>query len=328
MEETGRILAQRIKSLIIERFPGNFNYTPYLAKVMKVHEKTVLAKLRGASPFTFEEVYKISKALNISPNDIFRKEGKRETHSMEIYIHNFSAHREDQWVVDRSLEAYKLASSSPNSTYMIATNTVPDFIFAEYEWVAKFNYVKWLYFNRGREETLSLSEIVLTPADREVHRQYLKYVHNFKKSIFIFNIDVMRIVCEEVFFFYNIKLLNKEEADLILEDYRCVMEEFEGICNQSSDLLDKNQNHVLFSHVLLSNDITIIDSDELKIAISHAYFHNPMVTTNISTFNIFRDWFKRWMHSANIISFSDPVQRYEFFQRQREHLEKVKSKII
>ncbi|MCD8186829.1 MAG: hypothetical protein LUD68_10455 [Rikenellaceae bacterium] len=159
-------LAGELKALLKNKFPGNYNFTPLLASLLGIHEKTVLTKLRGATPFTFEEVYKIADELDIPVSEIFNKTEREEKHPMEIYINHFSIHGENPKVLRQTLNTYRLAVSSPNSKYFVATNTLPDLVFANHEQIGRFNYMKWLYFNRGKEATI-FSKIELSRENRE-----------------------------------------------------------------------------------------------------------------------------------------------------------------
>ncbi|MCD8186222.1 MAG: hypothetical protein LUD68_07155, partial [Rikenellaceae bacterium] len=101
----------------------------------------------------------------------------------------------------------------------------------------------------------------------------------------------------------------------------------ERICNRGDFFPNDREVHFFFSKTLLPNDVTIIESDELNQVILYANYHHPISSIGIHTFHLFRQWFNRWMHSSNIISASDPEQRYDFFRRQRNYLGHLQNKL-
>ncbi|MCD8186828.1 MAG: hypothetical protein LUD68_10450 [Rikenellaceae bacterium] len=137
----------------------------------------------------------------------------------------------------------------------------------------------------------------------------------------------MRFISEEIAFFYHMNMITRPEADLLIEEYEQVISKLEEICRKGLHYSEEGEIHVFFTHILLSNDVTLIESDELNLAILYAYFHNPVVNKDIRTFQIIRQWCYCWLQSANIVSISDPLRRNEFFKRQRDYLAALKERL-
>ncbi|MCD7970081.1 MAG: hypothetical protein LUF87_06985 [Alistipes sp.] len=320
-------LAKRIRGLLQERFPGNYNYVPLLSDILGVHEKTVHKKLRGDTQFSMMELYTIGKKLDVPFGELFNETAHPDKYPMEIYMQDFSNGRENDELMRQTLDAFSLASSSENCRYYIAANTVPDIVFADYPWIARFSYMKWVYFTKGVEHTTSVSEVEFNETSLDFYRRYRDYIHSSSRTIYILHVDMTRTIAEDLLFFYKIHVISEDEARQVTEDLYKLIDNCEKLCNKGIIERRDREVYFFFSKILLPNDVIIIESDELNLVNLYANYHNPITSTGINTFNTFRQWFSLWMHSSNIISASDPEQRYEFFQKQREYLEEMQEKI-
>ncbi|MCD8071817.1 MAG: hypothetical protein LUE10_01290 [Alistipes sp.] len=272
-------LAKRIRGLLQERFPGNYNYVPLLSEILGIHEKTVHKKLRGETQFSMMEMYTIGKKLDIPFGEIFNEAAHGNKYPMEIYMQDFSNRHDNERLRQQTLDAFQLSSSSENCRYYIAANTVPDIVFADYPWIAKFSYMKWLYFSKGHEETVSVSDVEFNEKSLDFYRRYRDYIHSSSRTIYILHVDMARSIAEDILFFFKIHLITEEETRQVVEDLYKLIDDCERICNKG--IIDRGDREVyfFFSKILLPNDVIIIESDELNLVNLYANYHNPISST-------------------------------------------------
>ncbi len=303
--------------------PSGFNYAPRLAEVLNLSPKSISRKLRGETQFTLDEAVTICKTFNISLDNIYCNNGDQHKikHPLEIYIHDFTIEKEFQQTITVTLQAFKFAGESKSSKYFVASNGTPDVVYANHKWIARFYFIKWLYFNKGTKSVIPMSGISFSPEDKALHLAYLEAIKKIDRSIYILSIDMMRNVVNEIVFFFRLKHITIEEVCELVHDYHSLLDEMEEIY-QRGFLPDTGKEiDIFYSEILLSNDMTVIDSDNIKFAVIYAYFLNPVVTKSPDTFYIIRNWLHSWIRSANIINMSGENLRYRFFEKQRKDLD-------
>ncbi|MCD7972662.1 MAG: helix-turn-helix domain-containing protein [Candidatus Azobacteroides sp.] len=310
------ILAKLIPA-IEESLPKNSNYISRLANILGLTNRTVSRKLRGETQFNIEELMTLSRELGISLDGIAAVKGNGR-HLMYLSAYDWSGETDYQAAIDEALAPYKIAAESSYSRYLVATSTYPDTIFDEFPLIAKFDYLKWLYFNKGYDQSLPLSEYAI---NREFHKTYHDVVLKFKQSIYILSNHAMINLAEEVLYFYQLKLLAKEEVLQLKDSFFNLLGFLEDICTKGHLPGNRKEMTFYYSEMNLPNDLIIIDSDNVKMVRMMAFFHNTLMAKDPESIEIIRQWYNMYLRMANIISISGELNRIKFFRKQHADLE-------
>jgi len=317
-------ILESFKIKLKDRFPENFNYKRRLARILDLHPKTISRKLRGETQFTLDEVVKIAVALNISLDNLYSERNMLK-HPMEIYINDFFDKEEYPKMAEETLMAYVLASESKFSKYLVATNTLPNIVYVKYKRLARFRYLRWIYFNKGTRSMMPMSDIILNNDHDQYYQRYREALMMIGRSIYVFNINMMENAVDEVLFFLRQNLITKEDIKYMIDEYVLYLENFEEIC-QTSTLPGSDKEISFFvSDILLSNEITLINSDKIKFGAIYAFDLNPIITRSPEVFSLVESWFNSIIRSSTLISMSGEVQRSIFLNKQKEALNNLYS---
>jgi len=310
-------MLQKLVPAIKKSFPEKKSYISKLSKILNITNRTVSRKLRGEVQFTADELLTLANNLNISLDNISLGEDKYR-HSMFLSTFDWSPGGDFEDAIKEAMTPYLLALESPYPKFWVATSTYPDTVFYDLQLLAKFDYMKWLYFNKGYSQSIPLADY---PIDRNFHKRFNDIVKKFRESTYIVSINMISNIAEEILYFYRIKLLTKDEILELKKTLLYKLSIMEKICSTGYYPGTNQVMNLFYSEMNLPNDIIIIDSDTVKMVSITAFFHNTIMAKDNTTIEIIKQWYQTYLRTANVISVSGEMNRIKFFRKQYSDLE-------
>ncbi|WP_029902723.1 helix-turn-helix transcriptional regulator [Prevotella sp. 10(H)] len=310
-------MLQKLVPAIEKNFPEGKGYISKLSRILNLTNRTVSRKLRGEVQFTADELLTLANKLNISLDNISLGEDKYR-HAMFLSTFDWSPETDYQDAITEAMTPYLLALESPYPKFMVATSTYADTVFYDLELLAKFDYLKWLYFNKGYNKSIPLADYQI---DRDFHKKFDDIVKRFRESTYIVSINMISNIAEEILYFYRIKLLTRDEIKELKKTLLYKLSIMEKICLTGYYPGTNKIINLFFSEMNLPNDIIIIDTDNIKMVHITAFFHNTIMSKDNDTIEIIKHWYQTYLRTANIISVSGEMNRIKFFQKQYADLE-------
>ncbi len=245
-------------------------------------------------------------------------------HEMELYLHDPEVKEEYLDLSEKNLGIYAKACQCKNAKFYSACNTTVPKVYAQYDAMARFSYFKHYYYHRLINQRTTFSDVKLSPEERELHRRHIRLLKQMPRSFYIFHINMMDIIYEEVKLFFELGCMTGKDIRLIANEYELFLNYLEKICELGYWPETNKDIDIYYSDTLLPNDLILVDSEELQVGLIVAFGLNPVVTTRMETFGIIRNWFYGMIRTCKLISRSGEQHRKLFFEKQLEALMKLR----
>lgn len=320
-------LNETILSEILKLIPENIKPVNLFMDVLDIGKESAYRRLRGEKALSFEEVYKLSMELNFSLDDItgnkvngiakFIHLGTPEQ-SPEIKILDFFNYYENH--LQRII-------STDNSEIINTANHILNTMFVGYENLFKFFYYRWTHQMTEVPLNYRYSDLVIPTNIKELCNIIDSLHKKIKKITFIIdNYSYLHLI-KEMQYFYIRGILNKTDLEILQEDLLKFMENTQIISNKGANSSGTIYEVYLSTfHINSTTSYTIWGNNE-ESAFWHHYGY-PIITNNKDITKKHKIWLESIKKYCAIMSQSNELLQAEFFNKQREYIEKMTDNII
>lgn len=207
----------KIVTRIRESTADNKNQSNILAEILGITRISAYRRLTGQIKFSIEEAAIIATHLNFSLDSLIGLKVSDNTlfelQHIDKKKENFSEAKVKQFI--QILETMK---GLPNSSYLLATNTLPFAFASRYEHLYKLFIYRWLYRSEFIKPTDSLSSFILSDTLIQQRIQYTNLHPCFPKTVLVIDNFLYNSIVTEINYLYNGKLINEEELQQLIQD--------------------------------------------------------------------------------------------------------------
>lgn len=292
-----------------------------ISDVLCLGREAVYRRLRGDVKFSLEEISQLALELDISIDALIgQKDNQRSVIEMNLiepkadFVESY--HRK---IKEYSLLWKKIAQKDNNASIISAFNKLPYIFYLHFENIAKFRLFKWAYQMRLIRD-ISFEEMDISKELVQAQVNFILEIQKVKDTSLILGPSVFLSFINDVNYFYNLGLIDKNNVLNIKHELNELLSEMEklsifGMYNSSkTDVrlyisnLEIDSTYILFkynnfhySHVNVY-DLGGIESQNKKLCESHVMWINSL---------------KRY---STLITQSNEIERYHFFQEQRQSI--------
>ena len=318
------ILSKRILSSI----PKNRKPVNYLMNTLNIGRKSVLRKINGTSPFTFEEVVELSLKLNFSIDEIAGKNVNNSEFLSELQLKNLSA--ADKYFFTSHMNYFDVIESLTKAKeveIICSLNRIYPFFVTEFENLFKFYYFLWMNQCSSISPNSSFSEIELPSYIDSIRRKNRNTITLVKNMTFILDQYIVTRLIRELQYHYNLKLISNEELMKIKTDIigfiDLVEKYFQTGTNEAGSarcfylsLLDIEKNSI---YGTFDGNILSQYGSSLNISIN---------TEQSDLTEIHKNWINSLKRSSILISQSNEITQASFLNQQREYIKTITQDLI
>lgn len=318
-------LNNKLIAAIYQKFPHDTNIIDVLSEILQIGKDSVYRRLRGDVYFTFKDIIQLSLVLNISIDEIINIKDSENIlldlnllnesdaiskyiKKIENYVNTLSLMRENS----SGLKTYAVYDSLPEVTVLNHKN------------IFKFYLYKWLYQINHFTPPIPMSEFVM-PSDAIFHqKRYVSEIKKISASTLIFDRNVYLSCIKEISYFYKRKLLSKEEVTLLKEELLRSIAAMERIATEG-----KTQEGTIVKIYLSSVDVGasyVYYETENNVFSQYPVFTIfSLETQNTDLNHIQKDWIESFKKYSICISEASEIERFEYYERQREFVNSLDS---
>lgn len=314
--------AQSLNELLIQamenKIPDGTRLANVLIDILFIGKEAVYRRLRGEVPFTLNEAAIIAQELGISlDNTIGTKNNKSALFNLSIVDIEDPIITYEK-IVKRYCDLYKSLRNFENTELGLAANIIPHGLFLKYSNLAKLRLFKWLYQN----DKSNTYNFVVSDKLRSLQKEYVREVQHIKSTIYILDNHIFDSFINDVHYFINIGLINKQEIEEIKTELLELLDEIEEFATKGKFKTGTNIQ-IYISNINFEATYTYLTSPMHNLASYRLYGINAIYTPDPFLYEFNRDFIQSLKKYSTLISESAEMQRIQYLNKQREIIQSL-----
>ncbi|MCD8080935.1 MAG: hypothetical protein LUF04_11190 [Bacteroides sp.] len=294
--------------------------TNKLMDILFLEREAAYRRLRGEVHFSFNEIILLSRAFQISMDNVIRLGHTHKSSPCElVYIdYLFRPSEEDYRMMEGLISILSRLKDHPESESAIVTNTLPQIFYVTSLPLYKLVLLKWAFQQGAPERTLKYSQIHPPRRLLEINEVYSREIRQMGLTNIVLDKNIFRFVTNDIRFFEEISLISRPEIEEIKEDFFRLLDEMEEIARKGCFATGKKVQ-MYVSQVDLPNSMTYISLNEMtRLCMLKWFTIIDTVSADEKSFQRMKSWTKALQRASILISETGEEHRIHFFKAQRE----------
>ncbi|MCD8032071.1 MAG: hypothetical protein LUF04_06725 [Bacteroides sp.] len=318
--EKGYIHTQ-LTSALTRHFPDNEVLLQTLQSVLNQDRKYIQDKLDHTTSFTLEEVETLFSSLPLDAAAIVHP--NRATSLLKLCYYTYDKLTDTDFQLKYDLlDIYKKAADTPNNSFLLVCNMLPDILILSYVGLRNLYHLKWIHFqNDDHTRYTRFEDVVYSERFARFAEDYQETMSHFRKTYFIFGNNIIRDLVEDIHYFRIIGLLSDDSVALLKEETIDLLNKLESIARKGYDHDPKKEVIICIANTSIQNWYTLVTSDYGKVAMFQAFYLNYVYTDDAETVEKMQSWIHSMIQSSTVISQSGEKERVTYFTQLRTYVE-------
>lgn len=314
---TAQTLNEALIAAMLKKIPDGATLANILIEILEIGKEAVYRRLRGEVPFTLNEASIIAKELGISLDDTIRGKSPRSALFKLSMIDLDEPIEAYEKTIRQYFDVYQSLKDIEDTELGLAANLIPQIFYLNYTHLSKFRLFKWIYQNDKTNTYQSYSDFVIPDHVRQLQKDYVHDTQFIKSTTYILDNCIFQNYLNDVLYFINIKLINKEDIELIKADMLKLLDDLEDYAAKGR--FDSGTSlQIYISNINFEATYTYLKTPEHQLASFRLYSINAIYSYDPVVYNHNRDFILSLKKYSTLISESAEMQRIQFFNKQRK----------
>ncbi len=316
---------EKIFALIKERLPQNVSFIEEVADVLDISYDAMYRRINGKTLLSFDEAIKLAKHYRISINSIYSFEQgdnvivlKKKNSNTITGVTTFF-----QEVV-KSIKTFNLEE---DSELFYAAKDIPIYYLPEESLYTKFKLYVVSQGFLSEKERIRFKDFNVPVSLLQSAKDFTKIYQNIRITE-IWNDTTINSALYQIYYFYETKLISKEEANLLCLELEKIVQQIEK--KSTDDTLSElgNKKYDLYYNKSITlNNTSFFKRDKIKILII-PYTHLSYIRIDDKdSCEEYEQYFKQQVLMSKKISGKSEVVRELFFTSVYEKINQLKQQI-
>ena len=309
-----RALIEKIQ----QHIPQGENAVKYLTSKLGISKESAYRRMRGAVPFSLEEIQKLALDINFSVDDIIRegipkvikREGDRDD-LLRIHINSF-----------KDFTDTLISHRGQRFAFFSASRIIFPFIL-EYDTLFDLYFLGQMHKNQLFNGIHSFSELPVSQEIQSVRQSIIDRFPSFDQREYILGRDLFSGVTRKIQYFRRLKLISEKEVEILKMELFQILQTMETEMETGHN--EKGEECLYyFSWLDVDANAVYVDCGDKLVGLCWCFG-----VSNIPNFyNNSQDYrFMEWLESQKkytiLISQSSEFIRSEFIERQKGFIESI-----
>ncbi len=315
-------LNDKLISVIKETLPEGENMAQVLMDILLIGRESIYRRLRGEVFFTFEEVAKISKELELSIDSVLGVNNS-ERAIFDFNLMDPQARIENYSIkLENYIRLYRQMKKHENSTARYALNTLPYTIYLAYPNVSKFKFYKWLYQANTAVPHTSYSELQIPSHIMDYQKSFVAENRYIKKTLMILDRNVFSAMVYDIEYFYKLNIISLEDVELLKGELIQMLDDLES---QAISGLYKSGTEIqmYLSNVDIEATYCHYQYGDQQYSHLRLYSINGIDSQVPKVCTRQKEWIDSLKRYSTLITQSGEMQRVNYFNKQRELVKQI-----
>ena len=294
--------------------------------LLDLSRESAYRRVRGDIPLTLEEAAIISAKLGLSLDELVGQSGK-ERAFFDLNANETQKGAESYSLIINNLNLiYEKIRKAKSSELIIAYNRIPVALTANYEYIKKFRYYKWIHQTHDVPLNFYFSEFKVPS---QLNTDYKKYTYNYQKIkniTIILDKNIFVSIIDEMLYYYKRNLINREELKAMQKELLQILNDLEQILQTGINKTGSSRL-IYLSTLNIESNYSYLEYDENVCSLFWVYTINPIMVFNNEACTIQKKWLDSLMKYSTLITRSNELLQAEFLNTQREYIEAMISEV-
>jgi hypothetical protein len=310
---------KKLVSTVLKHIPKNEKAVTFLVNSLNISRESAYRRIRGDISFTVNELATLSTMLDFSIDTIFDQE--RQNHAFYDYTREENKPNDFfTLMLKKYSELLEKIYYSKKVETTVSFNAFPPPFYADFSNLFKFSYYKWLYQDKEILRNESFTEIVLPKEAIGYQRKIAGNLFIGKIMNFILDTNVFLNLIKEIQYFYQRKLLSKEEMLLLKEEVLQMIEQYDDI--SQTGISETTRVQLYLSSLCVNTNTICFHYEDRVDPLFWVFTFNPVIIQNAEFISMQKKWLNSLKRRSVLITQSNEILQSEFFFQQREYINK------
>ena len=318
-EDINRCLFEALE----KKVPDKTKLVKILMKTLFMEKGAVYRRLREEVPFSFFEVVKIAKKLDIALNSLVCSDSVKVDHFVLNIVEYSKMSEVDYKEWENYISLLSLAKDDSNSEIAESSNVLPISIYAKFDSLSRYFLFKYQYMFSTTEKRIPYSNLAISDRLYRIYHSYFDITKNFAKTVYIWDFYIFRYLLADIHFFSGINLISVDDIRQIKEDLFALLDYIEDITLNGCFKETGNSVSFYISDINLDADYSYLQFNDMNISHVRTFMLNSVVSSDDTSFIKIKDWIQSLKKTSTLITRSGAVFRTDFFDSQRKIIDKL-----
>jgi hypothetical protein len=312
---------------VLESIPTSIKPVAFLMDTLQLSRESVYRRIRGEIPFSIGEVAQLSLALGFSLDELMG--GSRKGRAFFDLLSGKNAESPEAFLtmLQKYHDHIENYINVENGKIILALNRLPPTLFVFFNPLFKFIYCKWLHQNEENPSKQSFSDVVV-PDELLAVQENIQFSFKKMKNIsLIFDPNVFSCITRDIQYFFQRKLINCHELEILKEELYRLIDFFEEIAKTGA-LEYSSKINIYLSPLYINSNTCYADINGLSESIFWIFTTNPMYVSHSEVCATHKKWLLALQRQSVLITLSNEILQSEFFDKQRKYVEMHLGKTI
>jgi len=303
-----------------DRIPQRGKLAEALTELLGIEKEAVYRRLRGSVPFSFQEVHKIAVHFGLSLDGIAENILLLHRQMTVLTVDLLNPREKDYRIIENFTEQLNRLKKDPNSESGAVGTVIPASLCVNYEFIYKFYLFKWAHQFGNLQNIKPLSEITVTERLKQINKDFVKTVRSSPKSVYIFDRRFIENFVNDVRFFFDIRLITKEDILRLKKDLHLLLNDLEHFSGDDH-FAAGNKPEIFLANIHIDANYNYIDSAKCKLTILRSMTFSDSYSFDEIIFENMKNWLTFLKRTSTFISEGSAAERIHFFEQQRKIVE-------
>lgn len=294
---------------------GDRSLNDEIANILNISYDASHRRTSLKAKFSFEEALELAKYYQISLNQFI-------TSDQQIVVQKTSAvtQTEDlQSFFQNNLNVFENLPLSDGITIYYSAKDIPFFYTLSDTLLSRFKIYVWMNLLNAQQVFIPFLEF--SPPHFETNTKELKKKYEEQNVVELWNDRTVSSILQQISFYYDTRLLQKNEAKIILDELRQLIQYIE-------QKTESNPKFQLYENELmhLSNDIFFHHPKQSLFALPTNMFGYILIN-DAKTCSETRNYFEHQIKNSKSLNTSGNRDRKVFFNKMYEQIENLNQKL-
>lgn len=313
-----RKLKELIISVIREFTPEGKNTADTITEILGIAREAAYRRLRGDINFSFEEIAIIASKLGFSIDTIIGAKGD-DNAVLELHLLNdnnpFDILRNK---LEQSVNLLRqLRATNKRLKTRMAMNTLPTYSIFRHPNLSRFYLYKWFYQTQHSLPIMLLSDFEIPETLKDVQNKYVAEMRKMPHYILFMDPCVYLSIVLDITYFHNLKLINKEELELLREDLLNSVNNFERMATVGQTKFGAKVE-IYLSAVNIDTPYAHMETDNGAYTRFSVYSIYSLDSKDTRLGEIQKEWIDSLKKYSTSITQCGEIERCRYFNKQRE----------
>ncbi len=297
------------------------NLANILTDLLLISKEGAYRRLRGEIQLTLDESINLSKKLGISIDNLI-EESSGDKHS--FHITPFTCHTQmDAYyqTLTEIMSFFNYIKTDPQAhTYIVGKTLSPTLQFKHKEFT-KLSFFKWLNLLHIDTKYMAFSDVVIPLKFEQLFEAYISATTQVATT-YILNDFIFNAINKDLFYFYTIGLLSKEDVEILKQQELLIIDELENIA-ANGKFNNGAPVSIYITNSYFDASYNYIKGNGFEACGIGAYGLNFLSCTDKQIIKNHKLWIDSLIKYSTYITQSGEVQRLLFFNKQRERINSI-----